>query len=71
MPVEEPVEQPGTGGNRERPLWLDQVGDDAKGLLRRESVGFAAGERAESMAVLHELRRVFGAAPVSLTEVVL
>ena len=63
--------QMGTGGNGARPLWLDQVGDDIQGLLRRESVGLVAADRAEGLAVLHELGRAFGVAPVSLTEVVL
>lgn len=69
VPVEEQVEQPGTGGNRKRPLWLDQAGDQVQGLLRRESVGLVAGDRAEGLAVLNELGRISGAAPVSLTEV--
>ncbi len=58
-------------GNGARPLWLEKVGRDVEGLLRRESVGLVAGERAEGMAVLNELGRVAGTAPVSLTEVVL
>lgn len=69
--MEQRVEQPRTGGNGERPLWLDQVGDDIQGLLRRESVGLVTGDRVEGLAVLHELGSVFGAAPASLTEVVL
>lgn len=69
--MEQQVEQPGTGGDGVRPLWLGQVGDDIRGLLRRESVGLVAGDRAEGLAVLHELGRVFGASPASLTEVVL
>ena len=32
-------------------------------------MGFIAGDRADGVAVLHELGRVFGAAPVSITEV--
>ena len=71
VPVEEQVEDPGTGGNGAQPLWLDRIGDDIQGLLRRESVGLVAGGRAEGLAVLHELGRAFGVAPVSLTEVVL
>ncbi|MYE98371.1 MAG: hypothetical protein F4017_08265 [Acidimicrobiaceae bacterium] len=42
-----------------------------EGLFRRESVGLVAGERTKGMAVLYELGRVIGTAPVSITEVVL
>lgn len=67
--MEQQVEQPGTGGNGERPLWLDQVGDDVQGLLRRQSVGLIAGDRVDGRVVLRELGRVFGSTPTSITEV--
>lgn len=54
-----------------RPLWLDQVDREVEGLARAESVGLVAGDRAGGLRVLHDLGRLFGAAPVSLTEVVL
>lgn len=69
--MEQQVEQPGIGGNGERPLWLEQVGREMEGLARAESVGLVAGERAAGRAVLNELGRVFGAAPTSITEVML
>ena len=69
--MEQRVEQPGTDGSAERPLWLDQAAREIKGLSRPESVGLIAGDRADGLAVLHELGRVFGAAPASITEVML
>ena len=68
--MERRVEELGTGGNAVRPLWLDQAAREIEGLSRSESVGLVAGDRADGLAVLHELGRVFGAAPVSITEVV-
>ena len=67
--MEQRVEQPGTDGSAARPLWLDQAAREIEGLSRPESVGLIAGDRADGLAVLHELGRVFGAAPVSITEV--
>lgn len=69
--MEQQVEQPETGGNGERPLWLDQVDDDIQGLSRPESVGLIFGDRADGLVVLRELGRVFGAIPTSITEVML
>ena len=69
--MEQQVEQLGAGGKAAQPLWLDQVGREIEGLSRPESVGLVAGDRAEGLAVLNELGRVFGAAPVSITDVVL
>ena len=65
------MEQPGTGGDAARPLWLDRAVRDFEGLSRPESVGLIAGDRADGLAVLHELGRVFGSAPASITEVML
>ena len=65
------MEQPGTGGNAARPLWLDRAAREIEGLSRPESVVLIAGDRADGLAVLHELGRVLEAAPVSITEVVL
>ena len=67
--MEQRVEQPGACGNAARPLWLNRVDHEVEGLSRLESVGLIAGDRADGLAVLHELGRVFGAAPVSITEV--
>ena len=67
--MEQRVEQPGAGDNAARPLWLDRAAREIEGLSRRESVGLIAGDRADGLAVLHELGRVFGAHPVSITEV--
>ena len=67
--MEQRVEQPGTGGNAARPLWLDQAAREMEELSRPESVGLIAGDRADGLAVLHELGGVFGATPVSITEV--
>lgn len=64
-------EQSGTDGDQRPPLWLDRIDGDVEGLFRRESVGLVAGDRTEGLAVLRELGRVFGATPVSLTEIVL
>ncbi len=64
-------EQPATDGDQRRPLWLDQAEHEVEGLFCRESVGLVAGERTESLAVLHELGRVVGTAPVSVAEAVL
>ena len=69
--MEQRVEQPGAGGNAARPLWLNQVNSEIEGLSRPESVGLVAGDRVSGLAVLQELGRVIGAAPVSITEVVL
>ena len=69
--MEQRVEQPGTDGSAARPLWLDQAAREIEGLSRPESVGLIAGDRADGLAVLHELGRVFGAAPASITEVML
>lgn len=63
--------QMGTDGDQRRPLWLDRINGEVDGLFRRESVGLVAGGRAEALAVLHELGRVVGTAPASITEVVL
>lgn len=64
-------EQPGTGGDQRQPLWLDRVNGLVEGLFRRESVGLITGDRADGLAVLHELGRVIGVAPVSITAVLL
>lgn len=61
----------GGDGTPSRPLWLGQVSREVAGLARRASVGLVAGDRAEGLTVLHELGRVFGAAPVSITEAML
>ena len=58
-------------GTPSQPLWLGQVSHEVEGLARRDSVGLVAGGRVEGLAVLHELGRVFGVAPASVTEVVL
>ena len=63
--------QPETGANSGRPLWLHRVDEEVEALFRRESVGLVAGERAEGLAVLLELGRVFGKAPASVTEALL
>ncbi len=62
-----------SGGDRtpSRPLWLGQVSREVEGLARRASVGLVAGGRAEGLVVLRELGRVFGVAPVSVTEAML
>ena len=60
-----------TGRDGGRPLWLGQVSREVAGLARREAVGLVAGGRAEGLAVLHELGRVFGVAPVSVSEAML
>ena len=67
--MDQRVGHPGTGGKAARPLWLDQAAPEIEGLSRPESVGLIAGDRAGGLAVLHKLGRVFGAAPVSITEV--
>ena len=67
--MEQRGEQAGPGGNAARPLWLDQAAREIAGLSRPESVGLVAGDRADGLVVLHELGRVFEAAPVSMTEV--
>ena len=69
--MEQREEHPGTGGIAARPLWLDQVAREVEGLSRPESVGLIAGDRADGLAVLHELGRAFGATPVSITEAML
>ena len=69
--MEHRVELQGAGDNPARPLWLDQAAREIEGLSRPEAVGLIAGDRADGLAVLHELARVFGAAPVSITEVAL
>ena len=69
--MEHRVERLGAGDDAAQPLWLDQAAREIKGLSRRGSVGLIAGDRADGLAVLHELGRVFGAAPVSITEVML
>ena len=61
----------GGDGTPSRPLWLGQVSREVEGLARPASVGLVAGGRAEGLAVLRELGRVFGAAPVSVTEAML
>ena len=65
------VELQGAGDDAAQPLWLDQAAREIEGLSRPESVGLVAGDRAGGLAVLHELGRVFGAAPASITEVML
>ena len=67
--MEHRVELQGAGDNPAQPLWLDQAAREIEGLSRPGSVGLIAGDRADGLAVLHELGRVFGAAPVSITEV--
>ena len=67
--MEPRVEQPETDGSAAKPLWLDLAAREIEGLSRPGSVGFIAGDRADGLAVLHELGRVSGAAPVSITEV--
>ena len=67
--MEQRVEQPGTSGLTACPLWSNQVDREIEGLSRPESVGLIAGERADGLAVLEELGRVLGVAPVSITEV--
>ena len=55
-----------------RPLWLEGARDELDALARPRSVALAGGEavdRVAGSAVLAELGRVFGAAPVSVTEV--
>ena len=69
--MEQRGEQPGKGGSEAPPLWLNQGNREANGLSRPGSVGLVAGNRADGLAVLHELGRVFGSVPVSLTEVAL
>ena len=69
--MEHRVEQPGAVDNIARPLWLAQAAREIEGLSRPESVGLIAGDRADGLAVLHELGQVFGAMPVSITEVML
>lgn len=63
--------QIGTDGKGARPLWLEQVGREVEGQARAESVGLIAGDRADGLVVLHELGRVFGSTPTSITEVML
>ena len=63
------VELQGVGDDATQPLWLDRVSREIEGLSRPESVGLIAGDRAVGLAVLHELGRVFGSAPASITEV--
>ena len=65
------AQQPGTGSNTGRPLWLDRAAREIEGLSRPETVGLIAGDRADGLAVLHQLGLVFGATPVSITEVML
>ena len=67
--MERRVEQRGAGGDVAQPLWLNQAAREIEGLSRPGSVGLIAGDRADGLAVLHELGRVFGATPVSITEV--
>lgn len=69
--MEQQGERPSTGGSESRPLWLKWGNREANELSRPGSVGLVAGNRADGLAVLDELGRVFGSAPVSLTEVVL
>ena len=55
-----------------RPMWLARAAGDVEALGRRGSVavvGLAPDGRAGGLAVLGELGRALGAAPVSVTEV--
>ena len=65
------MERLGAGDDAAQPLWLDQAARGIDGLSRPESVGLIDGDRADGLVVLHALGRVFGAAPVSITEVML
>ena len=69
--MEHRVELQESGDNVAQPLWLHQAAREIEGLSRRESVGLITGDRADGLAVLHELGRVFGVAPVSVTAVLL
>ena len=69
--MEQRGERPKTSEGEARPLWLNRGNREAIELSRPGSVGLVAGNRADGLEVLHELGRVFGSAPVSLTEVVL
>ena len=54
------------------PLWLERVAEDIQGLGRPGSVALVSGDsaaRADGLAVLDDLGRALGTAPVSVTEV--
>ena len=63
------MEQLDTGSKVVRPLWFGEVEREIEWLSRPESVGLVAGNRAAGLSVLEELGRLFGAEPVSITEV--
>ena len=69
--MEHQVERLGEGDSAAPPLWADQAVREVEGLSRPESVGLIAGDRARGLVVLHELGRVFGSTPISITEVML
>ena len=63
QPVEEPLARDGTG----RPLWVAQVDKELRALTRPESLALIAAERCEGLALLEQLGRALGIAPVSVT----